>query len=89
MKVDKILPCICCDHQPDDVSDSIYYGMPQLKVCGGKPHTYFEAYCPICGRGGMFQYSSAFLALRAWNEMQDKLRNPITFVDLTEKTERK
>lgn len=51
MKVNKIMPCICCDHKPNS-SYSVYYGIPQLKVCGGKPETYFECYCPNCGRGG-------------------------------------
>ena len=72
MKVDRIVPCVCCDHEPD-CSDSVYYGMPQLKVCGGKPHTYFEVYCPNCGRGGLFQFKSAYLALKAWNDMQERL----------------
>mgnify|MGYP003523230468 CR=1 FL=1 len=27
----KITPCICCDHEPD-AGDSMYYGMPQLRV---------------------------------------------------------
>ena len=57
--------------------DSVYYGMPQLKVCGGKPHTYFEVYCPNCGRGGLLQFKSAYLALKDWNEMQEELHNPI------------
>ena len=73
MKVDKIIPCVCCDHKPD-VSDSVYYGMPQLKVCGGKPETFFEYYCPNCGRGNVgLQYKSAYLALKAWNDMQERL----------------
>lgn len=41
MKVDKILPCVCCDHEPNS-GDSVYYGMPQLKVCGGKPETFLR-----------------------------------------------
>ena len=73
MKVDKIIPCVCCDHEPD-CGDSVYYGMPQLKVCGGKPHTYFEVYCPNCGRGGLIQYKSAYLALKGWNELQCRAR---------------
>lgn len=73
MKVDKITPCICCEHEPNE-GDSVYYGMPQLKVCGGKPYTFFEAYCPNCFRGGIFQYKSAYLALKAWNEMQASVR---------------
>ena len=73
MQVDSISPCICCDHTPDP-GDSVYYGMPVLKVCGGKPNTYFEVYCPKCGRGGFFQFKSAYLALKAWNEFQEKAR---------------
>lgn len=33
MKVDKILPCVCCDHEPN-AGDSVYYGMPRLKFAG-------------------------------------------------------
>lgn len=69
MKVDRIRKCVCCEREPN-VGDSVYYGMPQLKVCGGKPNTYFEAYCPKCGRGSIKQFPSAFLALREWNEIQ-------------------
>lgn len=42
MKVDKILPCICT---PDyDNAKSTYNGMPQLKVSGGKLHTFFTPF---------------------------------------------
>ena len=74
MLVDKIIPCICCEHEPSS-DDSVYYGMPQLKVCGGKPTTYFEVFCPVCGRGGLFQFKSAYLALKDWNDMQTQLRS--------------
>ena len=70
MKTD-IIPCICCDHEPD-YGDSVYYGMPQLKVTDKMD--YFEVYCPNCGRGGMFQYKSAYLAIKEWNKMQESLR---------------
>ena len=70
MKVEKIIPCICCDHEPN-AGDSVYYSMPQLKVSG----KYFEVYCPNCGRSGINQYKSAYLALKAWNEMQTELIN--------------
>ena len=70
MKTD-IIPCICCDHEPD-YGDSVYYGMPQLKVTNKMD--YFEVYCPNCGRGGMFQYKSAYLAIKEWNKMQESLR---------------
>ncbi len=73
MQVGKVLPCVCIDHEPD-VGDSVFYGMPQLKVAGydGKP--LYTPYCPRCGRGGMLQYKSAYLALKAWNEMIEKIK---------------
>lgn len=71
MKVNKIIPCICCDHEPD-CGDSVYYGMPQLKVTDGM--NFFEAYCPNCGRGGLIQYKSAYLAIKGWNKLQERLR---------------
>ena len=74
MKVKKIIPCICCDHEPN-AGDSVYYGMPQLKVTQGSE--FFEAYCPNCGRGGMFQHKSAYLALKHWNELQSNLRKTL------------
>lgn len=74
MLVDEIIPCVCCEHEPNS-GDSVYYGMPQLKVCGGKPITFFEVFCPVCGRGGLFQFKSAYLALKDWNDMQARLRS--------------
>lgn len=70
MKVDRVLPCVCLDHKLT-CADSIYAGMPQLKFTpdGG----WFEVYCPNCGRGGLFQYKSAYLALKHWNNMQERL----------------
>lgn len=79
MKVDKILSCVCCDHEPNS-GDSVYYGMPQLKVCGGKPKNYFEIYCPVCGRGGLQQFESAYLALKDWNEFQQECRDINAFI---------
>ena len=67
----KITPCICCDHEPD-VGDSVYYGMPQLRVTDDME--YFEYYCPNCGRGGCLQFKSAYLAIKNWNKMQERLR---------------
>lgn len=87
MKVEKILPCVCIDHKPTD-ADSVYYGMPQLKVCGGKPNTWFEVYCPNCGRGGFFQDKSAYLALKRWNEMQEQLRVPFHLGVIFERSEK-
>ena len=75
MYVMEILPCICCDHEPTD-QDSRYYGMPQLKVCGGGPATtWYEAYCPNCGRCGFFREKSAYKALKRWNALQEELRD--------------
>lgn len=74
MRVKKIIPCVCIDHKPD-VSDSVYYGMPQLKVSGGLENgiQFYSPYCPNCGRGGCSEHKSAYLALKHWNEMQENL----------------
>lgn len=72
MKVDKIIPCVCIEHIPM-VADSVYYGMPQIKVSGGGKSQRFSPYCPECGRGGCTEYKSAYLALKHWNEMQEHL----------------
>jgi hypothetical protein len=50
--------------------------MPILIPCNSSRGTHkqwWEAKCPKCGRGGFFQYKSAYLALKAWNEMQQEL----------------
>ncbi|NBH61991.1 hypothetical protein D1155_10050 [Anaerotruncus sp. 80] len=70
MKTD-IIPCVCCDHERN-CGDDVYYGMPQLQVTDKMK--YFTAYCPNCGRGGSFQYKSAYLAIKDWNKMQKCLR---------------
>ena len=74
MTVDKIIPCVCTDHNPT-VADSVYYGMPQLKVSGATSYhkQFWTAFCPVCGRGGCVEYKSAYLALKAWNDMQKSL----------------
>lgn len=76
MTVDKITPCICIDHEPT-VADSVYYGMPQLKVsgCNVTHKQFWSAYCPKCGRGGSMEEKSAYLALKKWYEIQNQLRN--------------
>lgn len=71
-----IIPCICCDHKPTS-ADSVYYGMPQLKVTSDMEH--FGIFCPNCGRGGAFQFKSAYLAIKYWNEMQKELRDSLWF----------
>lgn len=57
MKVDHIETCVCIDHEPT-VADSVYYGMPQLKVIKGQK---WSAFCPNCGRGGCLDLSRSIL----------------------------
>jgi len=73
MTVEKIIPCVCCDHQPTD-ADSVYYGMPILRVCGHyiAHKQFWEVQCPNCGRGGTIQHNSAYLALKHWNELMER-----------------
>nr|DAH61598.1 MAG TPA: RNA polymerase III-like protein [Caudoviricetes sp.] len=71
MKVDHIETCVCIDHEPT-VADSVYYGMPQLKVTNGQE---WSAFCPNCGRGGCLDFKSQYLALVHWNKMQKGLKN--------------
>ena len=70
MTVDKIIPCVCCEHPPS-VDDASHYGMPILMPYNSlKDHLQFwQAKCPKCGRGGVIDYKSAYLALKGWNEM--------------------
>lgn len=79
MRVNEIIPCICSP-QDDDESTSCYYGMPQLKVTSYNGRQLYEAFCPHCGRGGLFQFKSSYYALKDWNKLQEDLRNPIIFV---------
>lgn len=74
MKVGEVMPCICSPNWEDEHIADGYYGMPQLRVYGGGDR-FFDCRCPKCGRGGLLQYKSAFLALRAWNEMQEGIRH--------------
>lgn len=73
MTVDKIIPCVCCEHPPS-VDDGHEYGMPILIASNAfqEHKQWWEAKCPQCGRGGMFQYKSAYLALKAWNEIMQR-----------------
>lgn len=71
MKVGEILPCVCTP-EADLIADG-YAGMPILRTYGGSD-TYFDCKCPKCGRGGLWQFKSAYLALKDWNEMQENLR---------------
>lgn len=75
MKIE-IIPCVCSE--PIDTTVSLYDGMPQLKVTNyNKQYNsqYYEAFCPKCGRGGIIQFKSAYLALKHWNQMQKSIRN--------------
>ncbi len=72
MKVGKINPCVCTPN-PDFIADG-HAGMPHIKTYGGADN-YFEVFCPNCGRGGLIQFKSVYLALKDWNEMQQMLRS--------------
>ena len=70
---DRVIPCICIEHKPD-CSDSVHYGMPQLKITNvWQGRMYFTAYCPNCGRGGAHEFKSAYLSIKDWNEFQSRL----------------
>ena len=70
MKLEKIRCCVCIEHEPT-TADSVSYGMPQLVVTRGQR---YSAFCPNCGRGSkMDEHKSAYLALKAWNDTQERL----------------
>ena len=71
--VERIIPCVCADHAPS-VDDASYYAMPQLKVCNSFKNgvQLWTVFCPVCGRGGMFQHKSPNLALHHWNELMQR-----------------
>lgn len=72
----KIIPCICCENTNDS-------GLPQLQVTSSDIHTYYTAYCPNCGRGGIFQFKSERSAIKNWNEMQTDLRTPLKIIPVS------
>lgn len=74
MTVEHIIPCICSTRHKTDYM-STYDGMPQLKVHGNyiKHKQFWTIYCPNCGRGGIIEFKSPYLALKDWNEMQKTL----------------
>ncbi len=77
MKVEKITPCICTKEKENE-NDSVFHGMPILIV---DKNQYYSCQCPLCGRGGFFNgYRSSYLALKAWNKIQEELRTPIEFI---------
>lgn len=74
MTVDNIIPCVCMPHPPT-LAERCDYGMPILI-----PHNsnrmhkqYWNVKCPNCGRGGLYEEKSAYLALKKWNELQKGL----------------
>lgn len=74
MKIE-IIPCICSE--PIDEYRNIYDGMPQLKVTNFNKNCntqYYVAFCPKCGRGGLLQFKSSYLALKNCNKMQKKYK---------------
>lgn len=87
MTVQKIIPCICCadDYEEMSLNDS-FYGMPYLTVHNSlKDHQQFWTYwCPKCGVGGKFlEFGSQYLALKDWNELQTSLRtDPWKYVEV-------
>lgn len=70
MTVEYITPCVCCDHESTG-ADSVYYGMPILRVSGNyTPHKQlWDVKCQNCGRGGLFEEKSPYLALKKWNDL--------------------
>ena len=74
MKIGKIHPCICIERNRE-AGDSGFLGMPNLKIYQGSPEypECYVPYCPSCGRGGIKEYPSAFMALKAWNALQESL----------------
>lgn len=80
----EVLKCVCFKETCESGSGG-YDGMPHLQTMSDM--NFQEAYCPNCGRGGFFQYKSAYLALKAWNVMQEGLRSPYSaaFYDDEEK----
>ena len=68
---DTVLPCVCTGRKPN-IGDSVYFGMPILRVSNTMNGPEYSVVCPNCGRGGPPEYKSANAALRAWNKLQQK-----------------
>jgi hypothetical protein len=75
MRAGKILPCICSPNWEEEHFNNGFYGMPVLRTWNGEDR-FFDCICPKCGRGGLEQFKSPYLALRDWNLMQKELREP-------------
>lgn len=74
--VKEVLTCVCAGRERTS-ADSVYFGMPQIKVSNSiRPHKQFwSAYCPNCGRGGLMEEPSAYKALKQWNALQENLKH--------------
>lgn len=69
MTIDKIIPCVCCEHPPSTITGPFDYGMPILIPHNNGDHKqWWNVKCPKCGRGGLFNEKSSYYALKAWNE---------------------
>lgn len=68
-----ILPCVCCDHEPTQ-EDSVFYGMPEIRVYNTLNGPEYVAYCPKCGRGGFSERRTVQAALKQWNGLQENLK---------------
>ena len=80
-----VLKCVCFKEICEPGGEGCYDGMPILRVTSNM--NYWEAFCPNCGRGGLIQYKSAYLALKAWNAMQWGLRSNSWFVPVSDEKE--
>lgn len=74
----KVLKCVCFKESCEPGGEGIFDGMPYLRTSSNMDC--WEAYCPNCRRGGIVQYKSPYLALKAWNAMQWGLRSDSWFV---------
>lgn len=74
MKIGTIETCTCCDHKPDG-GDSVYYGMPHIKISANNDKLSYTAFCPNCGKTDTATAKSAHLALKNWNRMLKTLKS--------------
>lgn len=70
----EVLKCVCFKETSEPGGEGRYDGMPHLQTTPDM--NCWEAYCPNCGRGGIIEYKSPYLALKSWNVMQEGLRSP-------------
>lgn len=70
-----IIPCICTPEY--DPIESLTNGMPILIPTEDMSH--WDIKCPKCGRGGLIEAKSPYLAVKEWNSIQERLRTPLIF----------